>query len=339
MKNTATQNIKVGLLVIAGLFFLVFALYMIGSRSNLFSNNFKVYSTFSDIKGLMPGNNVRFSGITVGTVSKVEIIKAGEVRVWMNILESARKHIQKNTLVAIGTDGFIGSKIVILTAGEAQAALVESGDELKAAVPFDTDKTLRLLNESSADISVIVQNLRVVSEKVKSSQMIWNLLSDSLLGADIRGTVSDVRQTGQNAKLLTRDLQATLRQATSGSGNLSVLLNDTSLKVITHDLTMLLSEIKEGKGVMGMLVANDAAADNVAQTFQNIRSISANLNAGTKSINSIVSDTVFLYNLERTMYNIGNGTQKLDENLEALKHSFLFRGYFKKQARKAKKEQ
>ena len=124
MKNRTSQNIKVGLLVLGGLLVLVFGLYLIGAKSNMFSNTFKVYATFEDVKGLMTGNNVRFSGITVGTVQKIEIVKAGEVRVWMTVLESARKHILKNTKVAIGTDGLIGNKIMILTNKVVIAAII-----------------------------------------------------------------------------------------------------------------------------------------------------------------------------------------------------------------------
>jgi phospholipid/cholesterol/gamma-HCH transport system substrate-binding protein len=44
-------------------------------------------------------------------------------------------------------------------------------------------------------------------------------------------------------------------------------------------------------------------------------------------------------NIEETMNNIKNGSVKLNENLEALKHNFLFRGYFKKLERQKRKEE
>jgi phospholipid/cholesterol/gamma-HCH transport system substrate-binding protein len=352
MKDRSAQNVKVGVLVIAGLIFLVLTLYMIGTRSNLFSNNFKVYATFKDIKGLLPGNNVRFSGITVGTISKVEIIKAGEVRVWMSIMESTRKHIKKNTLAAIGTDGLIGNKIVILTASEEDSDLIKSGDELATAIPFDLDETLRVLGGTNSDIEVIAGNIRDISEKLKNSQMIWTLLSDSLLGASIKSTINNVNQIGSNTVVLTRDLQQLLQHAKTGNGNLSILLNDTTLASMGNDLTLLMAGIKKGKGVMGTLLTDEAAANNIQETLTNIRALSdslsyisnqlsgfsTSLNAGAKSINSVASDSIFLNNLARTMQNISNSTLKLDKTLEALKHNFLFRGSFKKMERAARKE-
>lgn len=353
MKDRSAQNVKVGLLVIAGLVFLVFALYMIGSRSNFFSNNFKVYATFKDIKGLLPGNNVRFSGITVGTVSKVEIIKAGEVRVWMNIMESTRQHIKKNTLAVIGTDGLIGNKIVILTASEGESDLIKNGDELATALPFDTDEALRILGSSNNEIAVIAGNIRDISEKLKNSQMLWNLLSDSLLGVSVKSTINNVNQIGANTVVLTRDLQQLLQQAKTGRGNLSILLNDSTLAMMADDLTLLMADIKRGKGVVGTLLTDEVAANNIQETLNNIRVLSdslsyiskelsgfsASLNSGARSINSVASDSVFLNNMSRTMQNISNSTLKLDENLEALKHNFLFKGYFKKMERAARKEE
>jgi len=39
------------------------------------------------------------------------------------------------------------------------------------------------------------------------------------------------------------------------------------------------------------------------------------------------------------MKNINEGTDKFNDNMEALKHNFLFRGYFKKLERQEKKSQ
>ena len=73
MSKQVVNNTKLGLFVLAGLAFLVFSLYMIGRNRNLFSSTFTVHAQFYNVDGLTPGNNVRFSGIDVGTVSKVVI--------------------------------------------------------------------------------------------------------------------------------------------------------------------------------------------------------------------------------------------------------------------------
>jgi phospholipid/cholesterol/gamma-HCH transport system substrate-binding protein len=43
--------------------------------------------------------------------------------------------------------------------------------------------------------------------------------------------------------------------------------------------------------------------------------------------------------LDATLNNIESGTEKFDKNMDALKHNFLFRGYFKKLEKKQLKEE
>ena len=42
--------------------------------------------------------------------------------------------------------------------------------------------------------------------------------------------------------------------------------------------------------------------------------------------------------LKSTLKNINEGTDKFNQNMEALKHNFLTRGYFKKLEREEKKQ-
>ncbi len=42
--------------------------------------------------------------------------------------------------------------------------------------------------------------------------------------------------------------------------------------------------------------------------------------------------------LKTTLNNLQSGTKKLDENMEALQHNFLFRRFFKKKAKDEKEQ-
>ena len=52
----------------------------------------------------------------------------------------------------------------------------------------------------------------------------------------------------------------------------------------------------------------------------------------------MVNDTILVKNIDETMKNIKDGSIRLNENLEALKHNFLTRGYFRKLERQKRKE-
>src|SRR5690349_14741703 len=104
MEQEVKKNIKVGIIVISGLFFLIIALYTIGNRKNYFGSNFSLRARFNTVSGLIPGNQVRLSGISVGTVQNIDLINDSTVEVTMVIKDNVKKFINKNAVVSIGTD-------------------------------------------------------------------------------------------------------------------------------------------------------------------------------------------------------------------------------------------
>ena len=61
-----------------------------------------------------------------------------------------------------------------------------------------------------------------------------------------------------------------------------------------------------------------------------LRSITQKIKNGEGAIGTLIMDTTFVNNLNKSMENIKNGTAGFDENMEALKHNLLLRKYFKK---------
>jgi phospholipid/cholesterol/gamma-HCH transport system substrate-binding protein len=68
MKKNSANKIKLGIFVSLGLVVLILAIYYIGEKQLLFQSTFRLTGVFTDVGGLQPGNNVRLSGISIGTV-------------------------------------------------------------------------------------------------------------------------------------------------------------------------------------------------------------------------------------------------------------------------------
>ena len=102
MKVTNTEKTKLGIFVILTGAVLIIALYFIGKKQNLFGNTFKVTAVFSNVNGLKLGNNVRFSGINVGTVRNILMVDDSTICVDMIIDEEIRRHM-KRSAVAVGS--------------------------------------------------------------------------------------------------------------------------------------------------------------------------------------------------------------------------------------------
>ncbi|MBT8311027.1 MAG: MCE family protein, partial [Flavobacteriaceae bacterium] len=72
--------------------------------------------------------------------------------------------------------------------------------------------------------------------------------------------------------------------------------------------------------------------------INNLNETLTNIKDGEGALNYLSNDEDLVRSIEQTMKNINEGTDKFNQNMEALKHNFLTRGYFKKLERQERKE-
>src|SRR3954468_15923234 len=92
-------KIRLGLFTTVGLLLFAIAIFIIGKQKNLFNPVFKLTATFYNVSGLQVGNNIRFSGINVGTVDNITIINDSAVSVDMLIKTAVKKFIRSNSTI------------------------------------------------------------------------------------------------------------------------------------------------------------------------------------------------------------------------------------------------
>jgi phospholipid/cholesterol/gamma-HCH transport system substrate-binding protein len=69
----------------------------------------------------------------------------------------------------------------------------------------------------------------------------------------------------------------------------------------------------------------------------NLNSVVTGIAEGKGALNYLTNDTILVQRLESTMKSIEEGTARFNENMEAFKHNFLTRGYYKKMAKEEQK--
>ena len=79
-------------------------------------------------------------------------------------------------------------------------------------------------------------------------------------------------------------------------------------------------------------------SDYLTATSSKLETFIDHLEDGEGVVSMVVHDTVFVNDLKQTVANINEGSARFNENMEALKHNFLFRRYFKRQAKKQNKK-
>src|ERR1043165_4904599 len=133
-------KIRLGLFLAGGIILFLAAIFIIGRQKNLFNPVFKLSTTFYSISGLQVGNNIRFSGINVGTVDNIKIINDSTVRVDMMIRKEVQQFIKQDCEAAIGSEGIIGDRLLVITQGSSDASMVKDGQQLVSTEPVETDE-------------------------------------------------------------------------------------------------------------------------------------------------------------------------------------------------------
>ena len=326
MAKRIINSVKLGTFVLAGLIVLVLLLYMIGKNRNLFGSTYVLKVRFENVQGLIPGNNVRFSGIQAGTVKKIKILADTVIEVTMVIEKEMLHIIRKNAVVSIGTDGLVGNKVVNIVAVRQPGALAAEGDILVSQKAVATDEMLQTLNKTNNDVAVIAANLKTTVQRINSSSALWALLNDESIPQDLRSSVANIRLATGKAGNMVYNLNAIVMDVKKGKGSVGALLTDTSFAKNLN------------RAVLKIKTVGDEADSLAGEINKLVAGIREDVNNGRGPVNALLKDSMMVIKLNASLDNIQNGTDGFNQSMEALKHNFLLRGYFRKQEKQKEKE-
>ena len=199
MENHSEKfKIRLGLFVAGGLAIFVLAIFIIGKQKNLFNPVFKLTTTFYNVSGLQVGNNIRFSGINVGTVDNIVIINDSTVKVYMLIRKEVHQFIKSDCEVTIGSEGLIGDRLLTITQGSTDAPLVKEGQSLASKEPVETDAIMASLEVTAANAEVISQQLAEVMYKVNGGQgTLGRLIQDTTIAENLNQTIVNLKTSSK----------------------------------------------------------------------------------------------------------------------------------------------
>jgi phospholipid/cholesterol/gamma-HCH transport system substrate-binding protein len=291
---------RLGFFITGGIALFIIAIFLIGRQQNLFNPVFKITATFSNVSGLKVGNNVRFSGINVGVVDNIKILNDTTVSVEMLIRKDVQQFLKSDSEASIGSSGIIGDRIIMIAQGGNDSPIVEDGQRILSKEPIEPDAIIESLQFTSGHVEVVAQELAEILINLNSGQgMLGRLLQDSTMAENVNQTVANFKKSSEG---LDQTIESMRINMVDFMNSLQVTAEKT--EVASNQLGEIMMKINQGEGTIGMLV----------------------------------QDTVFAGNLNQTLVNMKEDTESLNENLEALKHNFLFRAYFKRQAREEEKQ-
>jgi len=329
MAKRTIDNIKLGLFVLVGLGLLILFLYMLGRNKTIFSSRFEIKVHFENVSGLVPGNNVRVSGIVVGIVEEVNLVNDTLVVVTLALNDAMRQVIRKNARASIGTDGLIGNRVVNLLPSKTPAPLVEPGDILLSQKDVSTEEMLRTLDQTNRNVLVISEGLMETIERINKSTQLTTLLNDESLSRDLKAALLNLRRATGSASGTMSDLQQVVGGIRQGEGTIGALLRDTAM---AHELNRVVSELHALETQLSQLTLQTGKL--VGDVNQVVRGVQTDLQEGQGPARLLMQDSLAAARLQNTLGSLEEGTARFSENMEALKHNFLFRRYFKKLEKK-----
>ncbi len=298
--KSESSNYKLGIFIFIGILLLIVSIFYVGQKSSLFSSTFTVKAYFADIKGLRNGAVVRLSGTDVGNVTKISILNdtTGRVEVTMKVVSEIKRFIKTDSKATIETEGIVGNKVVVLQIGSASAEEIEDGDVIQSVQPLG-------LNEIIAETTGIMIYTKELTKNLAS------IMAKINKGEGTLGQIISDDQLYYNAKKLTKTADESL----------------TSITKQINQEAQLFDEI--GKGVQTVIVKINKVVNKVDTTFQSFKlgkGVLGSLLVENSQYDSIFTDLV--ENVRQTVLLSKLSAERLAENMEALKHNWLFKGYF-----------
>lgn len=314
MEKTTTQKIRLGFFVIIGLLIFVLATYLIGDKQKMFGNTVHLATSFNNVNGLQLGNNVRYSGVNVGTVRSIEMIGDTNIRVDMIIDKEIFKHIKKNAVATIGSDGLVGSMVINILPGTGIADLVEPGYEISSLNRIRTDDLLNTFSKTNKNAEQLTENLLKITNEINDGDgTVGLLINDIAMAKDLKLTMSYLKTSSQKTSESISNLNR-LIASLNNKDNVVGVLNDTA---VANSIRNIVSNL-------------DHTSDQINKAVSNVNKTILNIKDGKGALNYLSNDPGLVRKIDSTMTNVNEASIRLNEDLEALKHNFLFRGYFKK---------
>lgn len=326
LKNN--RPVIVGIFILLGLVILVVTIFTLGGQKKTFVKSFTIHAVFNDVGGLIKGGNVWFLGVKVGTVKKISFHGNSQVEVAMSIENNAQSLIHKDAMAKIGSDGLIGNKIIVIYGGDSTLPHVVTNDFLNVTTALSTEDMLTTLQANNKNLLEITQNFKSISKKIDSGKgALASLINDPAMASKLNSTINKLEATVSNFKTVSLASKNVLSNLQSFSGKINKPGN--TVNDLVSD-TVMYESIKE---ILSQLVKS---ADAVAKFTTNLKTVSERLNQKDNIAGVLLNDSSTASSVKGTLKNLEKSSKKLDQDLEALQHNFLLRGFFRKKEKENK---
>lgn len=257
MKPTKFTEIKVGIFVVIILFLFGVGIFAIGSHQKYFQRQYTLWTSFSNIKGLMVGAPVRLAGLTVGRVNVIrfpEDPRAKMIAVELKINKGVQKRIREDSIATIQTMGLLGDKYVEVSLGSPQFEVMPDEAIIASNDPVDLMEYAAKLEEAIDAVNTILIDVKEISSQVRGGKGLLHAILYDPAGGEL---VNNLSVASGSADELMQDLTSTVKSINAivkkverGEGSLGGIINDPT---VYEDLKVILGGAKRSKTIKALI--------------------------------------------------------------------------------------
>lgn len=319
MERNLLQELKVGFFVLGLLVAILLAVYVLGGSSKMFASEYKLHTSFLDVKGLKTGAVVRLAGIDVGQVSRVDFsgdLARKDIEVELTIRSEYQPRLRDDSVATISQVGVLGDMYITLSVGTPDKRELGDGDRIASSESVDlfsyANKATSIV-ENAASISHKVDLMLGSDEEAAKAKIpeslahIEQLLTDAKEGDGLlhtllydKGTSVRVKSILTNVDGITADVKGITGEVRSGHGLANALIYGEEGEKLAKSLGNaadavdgLMGDLKNDDSLVHALLYDPAKAtmmDDLAVTLANVRGMSDSVNAGKGTAGLLIND-------------------------------------------------
>lgn len=322
-----------GAFVVGGLLLFGLGLFMIGDRRMLFSRSADYYTEFGQVSGLEAGAKVRVGGMDAGELIEVAVPQnpGAKFRLKFRVTAKLFPVIRNDSIASIQTDGLLGNKFLLVDTGK--TAMAAPGSTLRSREPFEIGDLLAKIRETVTAIDSTVGDVKGhVTDATRTVAETAKHVNEIIVAAQ-----APVIRFTEAASRISEDTSAIIARVRAGEGTIGKLMNDDSvykdiagsarqiegamenLRRTSADVQELVARFKSG----GVPDDIERIVGNVSESSERLKVLVASFQPLPGGGDGVAGD------LRATLTSSREAMSDLAEDLEALKHSFFFRGFFK----------
>lgn len=318
------RPVLVGIFVTVVIVLFGTGLFLIGNQHKAFRRHTRFYTEFANVDGVGLGLKVRVSGSDAGQVQGIQIPSspAHKFRLEMQVDDSLRGLVRRDSVVTIETEGVVGDKFLLIHSGSDRAAAAPAGATLLSKEPTDLGKLLDqaggLLNQVQGTLNQAQGTIADVQQQLDGT-----LHAVTATVNNANGMVTDVRNGKGAAGVLLANPQTAqdVQQAVANARNATAQLNNAS-----GEINRLLTDVQQRQ----LVAKTDATIQHAQGATEQLQQVSQQVNttlAGAFARDQYGQDAGS--NLQQSLTNINAASGNLADDTEALQHEFFFKGFFK----------